>query len=82
MARYIKFIGFLVLALALWQTASDTFIGSESINGKKSVDIQAITGSPQQEATCFNTPQMPYLPDAELAGGHGGFTQLVTSSRI
>lgn len=82
MARYIKFIGFLVLALALWQTASDTFIGSESINGKKSVDIQAITGSPQQEATCFTTPQLPYLPDAELAGVNGGYTQLVTSSRI
>lgn len=80
MATYLKFIGVLVLALALWQTAGSAFIGSTPIDGKKSVDI-AIATNHQQDEACFTTPEWPYLPDAELAGT-SGHTQLLTSTRI
>lgn len=84
MGRYLKFIGFLVLVLALWQTAGNTFIGSMSIDGKKAVDIEAVainSNQHQQEDACFTTPQLPYLPDAELVGT-SRHTQLLTFSRI
>lgn len=81
MAKYIKFIVLLVLTLALWQTAGNTFIGSTSIDEEKSVDIQAVTTNHQQNDACFTTPQLPYLPDAELAGT-SSHTQLLSFSRI
>lgn len=67
MAKIVRFIGFLVLALALWQTASNTFIG-ETIDGGKCLNEKVTVMYHQQEAACITAPQLPYLPDAELAG--------------
>lgn len=85
MARFLRFIGFLVLALALWQTASDTFIGRPIDDGKcvneKCVNEKATVIYHQQKETCIAVPQLPYLPEAELAG-FSGQSQLLTFLRI
>lgn len=79
MAKILRFIGFLVLVLALWQTASDTFtvfsVGADQTVNDKDVVVH------QQSTTCIATPQLPYLPEAELAGS-GGQSQLSNFSRI
>ena len=79
MAKFLRFIGFLVLALALWQTASDTFAGRKADVGECMVE-KGITAYHQEE-TCVSVPQLPYLPDAELAG-MSGQSQLLSFSRV
>ena len=69
----------MVLALALWQTAGDAF-------ADKTADVgQAVTqkgiAMQQQNDSYIAMPQLPYLPDAELAGS-GGQSHLLTYSRI
>lgn len=81
MAKYIKFIGLLVLTLAFWQTLSDSFIGTSLINEDGFVDIHAVTVKHQSDETCFTSPQLPYLPDAELASSNGHM-QLLTFPRV
>ncbi|MEL5894567.1 hypothetical protein AAE250_13855 [Bacteroides sp. GD17] len=80
MARFVRFIGFLVLALALWQVAGDTFIG-ETVDAGKAVNEKTVAVYNQQDNSCIAAPQLPYLPDAELAGT-GGQSQLLTFSRL
>ncbi len=80
MAKYLRFIGFLVLALALWQTASDTFIG-KTVDAGSRMDIKTIAIYHQQDETCIAVPQLPYLPEAELAGGIGQ-SQLLNFLRV
>lgn len=65
MAAYLRFIGFLVLALALWQTASDAFVGATTSAGHAVNETVSVCGHAD---TVITTPQLPYLPDAELAG--------------
>lgn len=81
MVKYIKFIGLLVLALAFWQTLSNSFIGTGLVSEKESVDIHAVTVKHQADKTCFTSPQLPYLPDAELASSNGHM-QLLTFPRV
>lgn len=81
MAKYLRYIGLLVLALALWQTASGSFIGKELVGDQGIADIQTLSARNQQDGACFSSPQLPYLPDAELAGT-SGHTQWLTSSRV
>ena len=62
----------MVLALALWQTVSDTFANKAASGGnvvsENTIAVHAM-------------PQLPYLPDAELAG-MGGQLHSLTYSRI
>ncbi len=95
MAKLLRIIGLLVLVFALWQVAGDTFIGETVGVGKavaekiikkntaneKTVNEKAVTVYYQQENSCIATPQLPYLPDAELAGT-GGQSHLLTISRL
>ncbi|WP_276858919.1 hypothetical protein [Bacteroides fluxus] len=78
MAKFLRLIGFLVLVLSLWQTASDTFADREADAGKPMSENVAVY---QQEETCVSAPQLPYLPDAELAG-MSGQSQLLSFSRV
>lgn len=79
MAKFLRLIGFLALALALWQTASDTFAGREADAGKPvSENCIAVY---QQEEACLSVPPLPYLPDAELAD-MSGQSQLLSFSRL
>lgn len=78
MAKFLRLIGFLVLVLSLWQTASDTFADREADAGKPMSENVAVY---QQEGTCVSAPQLPYLPDAELAG-MSGQSQLLSFSRV
>lgn len=80
MDKILRFIGFLVLALALWHTASDAFTINAVDAGQTVNDKNAIVH--QQSATCIATPQLPYLPEAELAGSGAGQSQLSNFSRI
>lgn len=80
MAKYLRFIGFLVFAFALWQTASDMFIG-RTIDEGKCVNEKAAVIYHQQTETCIAVPQLPYLPEAELAG-FSGQSQLLTFLRM
>lgn len=81
MVKYLRYIGILVLVLALWQAASDSFIGSRPVDNQSIADVQTVSDFYQQGGSCFTTPQLPYLPDAELAGA-GGHTQWLTSPRV
>lgn len=101
MARFLRFIGFLVLALALWQVAGEAFT-DKIVNGGNAANVTrppvtmkslaanstspsvtvtslvatakdfAVTGKGmaeqgRQSASSITAPQLPYLPDAELA---------------
>ena len=66
MAKFLRFIGFMVLALALWQTVSDTF-ANKAASGGNVVSENTIAVHEQTDAY-IAMPQLPYLPDAELAG--------------
>lgn len=63
----------MVLALALWQTVSDTF-ANKAASGGNVVSENTIAVHEQTDA-------LPYLPDAELAG-MGGQLHSLTYSRI
>lgn len=80
MAKYLRFIGFLVLALALWQTAGNMFIG-EPIDSGKRVDLNSTAIYHQQEEAYNAVSKLPYLPEAEMAGGIGQ-SQLLNSLRV
>ena len=81
----------MVLALALWQTVSDTF-ANKAVSGGNVVSEnhaeliyvvhfgQNVAGHEQTDAY-IAMPQLPYLPDAELAG-MGGQLHSLTYSRI
>ena len=79
MAKFLRIIGFLVLAIALWQTASDTFTGERVGEGKHITEKAAIVY--QQDGASIAAPQLPYLPDAELAGMTGQ-SQILSFSRL
>ena len=79
MAEFLRFIGFMVLALALWQTVSDTF-ANKAASGGNVVSENTIAVHEQTDAY-IAMPQLPYLPDAELAG-MGGQLHSLTYSRI
>ena len=79
MAKFLRFIGFMVLALALWQTVSDTF-ANKAASGGNVVSENTIAVHEQTDAY-IAMPQLPYLPDAELAG-MGGQLHSLTYSRI
>ena len=64
MAKFLRFIGFMVLALALWQTVSDTF-ANKAASGGNVVSENTIAVHEQTDAY-IAMPQLPYLPDAEL----------------
>lgn len=96
MAKLLRIIGLLVLAFALWQVAGDAFIGgtvdvertvAEKIIKKNVTNEKAVAANAadvayyQQENSCIATPQLPYLPDAELAGT-GGQSHLLTISHL
>ena len=59
----------MVLALALWQTVSDTF-ANKAASGGNVVSENTIAVHEQTDAY-IAMPQLPYLPDAELAGRGG-----------
>ena len=69
----------MVLALALWQTVSDTF-ANKAVSGGNVVSENTIAVHEQTDAY-IAMPQLPYLPDAELAG-MGGQLHSLTYSRI
>ena len=69
----------MVLALALWQTVSDTF-ANKAASGGNVVSENTIAVHEQTDAY-IAMPQLPYLPDAELAG-RGGQLHSLTYSRI
>ena len=56
----------MVLALALWQTVSDTF-ANKAASGGNVVSENTIAVHEQTDAY-IAMPQLPYLPDAELHG--------------
>jgi sugar (pentulose or hexulose) kinase len=55
----------MLLALALWQTVSDTF-ANKAASGGNVVSENTIAVHEQTDAY-IAMPQLPYLPDAELA---------------
>lgn len=79
MAKFLRFIGFLILALAFWQTASNAFAH------RKADVVMQMSGNEltvyHQESTTISLPQLPYLPDAELSG-MSGQSQFLTFSRL
>ena len=77
MAKFLKYIGFLLVILALWQTTGDVLAGTST---DKPVYVQDATHY-QQEEVCFTTPQLPLLPEAELAGA-SGYLQTLTAPRV
>ena len=79
MGRYLKIIGLLVLALALWQTSGTVFTSDGGVSTGDSTDIQAVTAAHSQDGTCFTSPQLPYLPVAELASNSGHLHSLAMS---
>ena len=79
MGRYLKIIGLLVLALALWQTSGAVFTSDGGVSTGDSTDIQAVTAAHSQDGTCFTSPQLPYLPVAELASNSGHLHSLAMS---
>lgn len=79
MDKIVKFIGFMVLAFALWQTGSNTFT-AKAVDAGQAMDEKSEIIH-QQSSACITTPQLPYLPEAELAGT-GGQSQLSNYSRI
>lgn len=80
MAKYLKIIGFLLLTFALWQVGNVT-ADNTSVRLESAVDIPAASAEYAQEEACFTNPQLPYLPDAELASA-GGHIQWLTPSRV
>lgn len=70
----------MVLALALWQTASDTFADKTADAGQTVNGLNLAMH--QQSGTYIATPQLPYLPEAELAGTGGVQSHLSNFSRI
>lgn len=82
MGRYLKFIGFLVLAFIVWQTSGAAFADGSSAGAEESMDIRTVpVAAHHQEEACFTSPRLPYLPVAELASNNG-HVQLLTMSRI
>ena len=81
MGKYIKFIGLLLLVFALWQTSGDALTVRNSVGAEDAVDIQAVAAVHHQDEACFTSPQLPYLPVAELASNNGHL-QSLTMSRI
>lgn len=67
MAKFLKYIGFLLVMLALWQTTGEVLAEVSTTSNDKPVYMQDVTYS-QQEDLCFTTPQLPLLPEAELTG--------------
>ena len=67
----------MVLALALWQTVSDTF-ANKAASGGNVVSENTIAVHEQTDAY-IAMPQLPYLPDAELAGMGGQLHSLTYS---
>ncbi len=81
MGKYLKVIGFLVFALALWQISCAAFTANNSVSAGGAVDIHEVTVMHHQDETAFTLPQLPYLPVAELASG-SGHMQLLSMFRI
>lgn len=79
MVKFLKFIGLLVLALALWQTAGDAFAVKKGDAGKHMAENAAAVY--HQGEACVSAPQLPYLPDAELSG-ISGQSHLLSLARI
>ena len=66
MGRYLKFIGFLVLAFIVWQTSGAAFADGSSAGAEESMDIRTVpVAAPHQEEASNN-----------------GHVQLLTMSRI
>lgn len=89
MVKYLKFIGLLVFALAVWQATGNAFIGI-SADAKEgawmhlAVDEDTTDAAMTfhvQDSGCFSSPQLPYLPDAELANTIGQI-HMFTSVRV
>ena len=68
-----------MLALALWQTSGTVFTSDGGVSTGDSTDIQAVTAAHSQDGTCFTSPQLPYLPVAELASNSGHLHSLAMS---
>ena len=61
MGRYLKIIGLLVLALALWQTSGTVPTSDGGVSTGDSTDIQAVTAAHSQDGTCFTSPHLHSL---------------------
>lgn len=79
MGKFLRFIGFLVLALAFWQTAGGAFADRAASEGD--VMGEARIALQEQPDSYIVMPQLPYLPDAELAGA-GGQSHVLAYSRM
>lgn len=79
MVQFLRLIVFLVLALALWQTAGDSFPVKKG-DARKYMTENGVTVYHQEE-TYISIPQLPYLPDAELSG-ISGQSHILSLSRI
>ena len=66
MAKFLRFIGFMVLALALWQTVSDTF-ANKAASGGNVVSENTIESKSQllEKFKCFNT-RLFFLMEEQL----------------
>lgn len=67
MFRYLKTIGFLMFAFVVLQTICNTFIVHTVDDSRLMGESNTITYHPCEESS-IKAPQLPYLPEAELAG--------------
>lgn len=79
MAHFLRYIGILILVLAIGQRAGEALDSSLS-DAVSCVQMEQVAFQ-QEESERFTMPQWPCLPDAELAGANG-CPQLMGSSRM
>lgn len=67
MAKFVRLIGFMILALAFYQLAGEQFVA-------EAADVECCVAGDEQSVVLqedgenFTIPRWPCLPDAELAG--------------
>ena len=59
MGKYLKVIGFLVLALALWQTSGAAFTVSGAVSAEDSMNIRTVTAAHYPVA--YHVPYSAFL---------------------
>lgn len=81
MNKLLKYIGFLLVILAIWQLAGEVLVEVSETSNDKPVYVQDGATHYRHEEVCFTTPQLPILPEAELAGVTG-YVQTLTAPRV
>lgn len=81
MNKLLKYIGFLLVILAIWQLAGEVLVEVSETSNDEPVYVQDSATHYRHEEVCFTTPQLPILPEAELAGVTG-YVQTLTAPRV